>query len=224
MINTAIFDMDGLLIDSEPMWKLAEKTVFGALGVPVSDELTVHTASMTTSEVTSFWYSHHPWQNKSLQDVEHEVINHVEMQINQHGQALSGVNKVLQLLSKNNVKIGLATNSPHRLIEVILTKLDIAHFFSVVSSAEHELSGKPDPAVYLTTLKKLNAKPEHCIAFEDSYSGLQAAQKAGISVISVPAQHEYSNPKFNGAALKLTCLSEFSISHFKHFQTLPKAT
>jgi sugar-phosphatase len=216
MITTAIFDMDGLLIDSEPMWKLAEKTVFGALGVPVSDELAIQTASMTTAEVTSFWFTQHPWKNKSLKEVEQDVINHVEMQINQHGQALSGVNKTLQLLSQNSVKIGLATNSPHRLIDVILTKLNIAHFFSVISSAEHELSGKPDPAVYLTTLKKLNAKPEQCIAFEDSYSGLKAAQTAGISVISVPAQHEYHHPKFNDASLKLNCLSEFSISHIKH--------
>jgi beta-phosphoglucomutase-like phosphatase (HAD superfamily) len=214
MIDAVIFDMDGLLIDSEPMWKSAEKEVFSAVGVHVSEILSKQTAALTTSEVTQFWYQHSPWQGKSLHQVEQEVVKQVELHIKQSGIALEGVDHILNFFSQKNIKIGLATNSPHRLIDIILNKLNIAHYFSAISSAEHEILGKPDPAVYISTLKKLNVRPEYCIAFEDSYTGLCAAHRAGIRVISVPAVSEYNEMKFNQSCLKLRSLAEFEELHW----------
>ena len=77
MMQAVIFDMDGTLIDSEPMWKEAEKQVFSSIGVNVSEELSAKTASMTTREVTEFWHSYFPWTGKSLEQVENEVIDRV---------------------------------------------------------------------------------------------------------------------------------------------------
>ena len=70
MITAAIFDMDGLLFDSEPLWQEAEYQVFSRLGVKVTPELSAITAAMTTKEVTEFWYQQHPWQGDSLASVE----------------------------------------------------------------------------------------------------------------------------------------------------------
>jgi len=167
MIQAAIFDMDGLLIDSEPMWQLAEKHVFTAVGVNVTDELAAQTAAMTTREVTQFWYRHCPWSGQSLDQVETAVVDHVESLIRKYGKPMIGVTDILDFFQRRQIKIGLATNSPARLMPIILNKLGIGHYFDAISSAEDEHKGKPDPAVYLSTAIKLNVDPAHCLAFED---------------------------------------------------------
>ena len=72
--KAVIFDMDGVIIDSEKFWKQAENEVFSSLGVVVTDELSDLTKSMTTSEVTRFWYDKFPWQNVELNEVERMVV------------------------------------------------------------------------------------------------------------------------------------------------------
>ncbi|MDH6252438.1 beta-phosphoglucomutase-like phosphatase (HAD superfamily) [Chryseobacterium sp. H1D6B] len=74
-MKAVIFDMDGVLIDSEDLWKQAEFEVFSSLGVNVSDEECILTASMTTSEVTNFWFDKFSWSTKSLVEVEEMVID-----------------------------------------------------------------------------------------------------------------------------------------------------
>ena len=150
MMQAVIFDMDGTLIDSEPMWKKAEWQIFSSLGVKVTDELSSQTVCMTTREVTEFWSNHFPWSGKSLDQVENEVVKCVAQLISDEGVALDGVQQILSFFKKKNFKIGLSTNAPSRLIHVVLKKLDIYHYFDATSSSEHEIKGMPDPAVYDT--------------------------------------------------------------------------
>lgn len=215
MIQAAIFDMDGILIDSEPLWQQAEREIFSSVGVQVSSELAELTASMTTQEVTEFWYRHFPWSAKSLEQVENEVVDRVGELIIEKGQPMDGVYEILSLLHHRNIKIGLSTNSPYRLIPVVLQTLGIAYYFQCLSSSENEVQGKPHPAVYLTTSKKLNVEPFNCIAFEDSLSGLLSAQKANIKTVAVPSITEYSNAKYEIAQLKLSQLSDFTLAHLE---------
>lgn len=215
MIEAVIFDMDGVLIDSEPMWKEAENQVFSSVGVDVNLAFSNRTASMTTSEVTNFWYQHYPWKGKSLAQVENEVIDYVEALILKEGTQMEGVKGLLDFFRNKKLKIGLSTNSPARLITVILNKLNIAEYFQAISSSEHEQKGKPDPAVYLSTARKLNVHPSKCIAFEDSVSGIIAAKKANIKTIAVPAAGEFFENKFEISHLKLRRLSEFTEDHLQ---------
>jgi HAD superfamily hydrolase (TIGR01509 family) len=97
---------------------------------------------------------------------------------------INGIKEFIESLKARNYKIGLATNSPGKIIPKVLQKLEIEHLFDTVSSAEFEDSGKPDPAIYLTTAAKLNITASNCIAIEDSYSGMLAAKKAGMIVIA----------------------------------------
>ena len=76
-IKAIIFDMDGVIIDSEGIWKRAEKEVFSAVGVKLSDDLCKITETMTTAEVTKFWFNKQPWENKSLSEIENGVIERV---------------------------------------------------------------------------------------------------------------------------------------------------
>ena len=215
MIQAVIFDMDRVLIDSEPMWKEAEKQVFSSIGVEVSDSLSVYTASMTTREVTEFWYSHFPWSGKSLEQVENEVVERVEFLISEKGKPIEGVKEILDFFQHQNIKIGLSTNAPFKLISVVLNKLDIAHYFQAISSSEHETKGKPYPAVYLSTVNKLKVEPSKCIAFEDSVTGIIAAKAANIKTIAVPPNLEFTDDKFEISDFKLRRLSDFTVLHLK---------
>jgi sugar-phosphatase len=98
-----------------------------------------------------------------------------------------------------------------RLIQLVVEKFAIGSYFSVLHSAEHEVVGKPDPAVYQTTMSLLGADPHRCVAFEDSSSGVQAAKAAGAMVIAVPASEDALDSKFALADVILTSLKDFSL-------------
>ncbi len=181
--KAVIFDMDGVLIDSEKFWAQAESDVFTSLGAKVTEEHTQLTKAMTTVEVTNFWFEKYPWKNVALEDVEQMVITRVMELIEHENCDIQGVKPFVEQLKSANYKIGLATNSPHKIISVVLKKLGVSHLFDAALSAEFELKGKPDPAVYLKAAEMLSVNPARCIAIEDSYSGMLAAKNAGMVVI-----------------------------------------
>lgn len=180
--KAVIFDMDGVLVDSEKFWKQAEYEVFTALGVNVTDEWSVYTQSMTTREVPRFWYEKFPWKGKTLDEAEQGVVEEVMRLISSEDCVISGIKAYIEELRSRNLKIGLATNAPEKLIPVVLKVTETAHLFDAVSSVEFELQGKPHPDVYLTTARKLNIHPGECLAIEDSVSGMLSARNAGMTV------------------------------------------
>lgn len=184
-IEAIIFDMDGVIIDTEAIWKRAEKEVFSSVGVKLTDDLCKVTEKMTTAEVTKFWFDKHPWKDKPLKEVENGVVERVLSLIKEKGKAINGIEKFIKNLKARGYKIGLATNSPAVVIPVVLKKLGLENYFDVTISAENVLEVKPNPAIYLSAANKLNSEPETCIAIEDSFSGLLAAKKAGMKTIAI---------------------------------------
>lgn len=182
-VNAVIFDMDGVLVDSEGFWQEAEYEVFSALGVQLSDELCLQTRAMTTSEVAQFWYKRNPWEDIPLEEVEQKVISSVINRIQQQPCAIEGVLSFVEHLKQNGFKVGLATNSPYGIIPPVLEKVGVKDLFDAISSADEVQEGKPDPAIYLLTAEKLGVSPEKCIAIEDSASGARAAHLAGMKVV-----------------------------------------
>ena len=183
-MKAVIFDMDGVIVDSENLWKQAEHEIFTSLGVRITEEHSEITKSMTTSEVTKFWYNKNPWSGIDLSTVEQSVVSRVIDLIETTECQINGAKSFIEKLKTEKYKIGLATNSPSRIIPVVLRKLDIVHLFDTISSAEFEDKGKPDPAIYYRTAEKLNTNPEECIVIEDSYSGMLAAKNAGMIVVA----------------------------------------
>jgi sugar-phosphatase len=118
---------------------------------------------MTTREVTEFWYSHFPWSGKSLEQVEIEAVERVEFLVSEKGEPMEGVKEILDFCQNQNLKIDLSTNAPFKLISVVLSKPDIAHYFQATSSSEHEIKGEPHLAVYLSTANKLNTEPSNVL-------------------------------------------------------------
>ena len=192
-IEAIIFDMDGVIIDSEPLWSKAEREVFSTVGVEFTDEQCRQTATMTTREVTNFWFERFPWSKHSLDEIENRVIDYVGSLIQQRGVAIDGIRETVPRLKGKGFKIGLATNSPFRLIPVVLEKIGIQLYFDALCSSEHEQKGKPHPDVYISISKKLGLEPANCLAIEDSISGIRAAKQAGMQVIALVTEKSETN-------------------------------
>lgn len=193
MIRAAIFDMDGLLIDSEPCWRQAEREVFGSVGVQITDDMARVTAPLTTREVTEHWYRFRPWRGRSLEEVEAAVVGRVGELIRARPLALPGVRDALAACADMGWRVALASNSPKVLCRLVLAELGIASSFEVVVSADDVAQGKPDPAIYLHAAELLAVDPRRCLVFEDSPGGVRAARSAGMHVIAIaPEPREFA--------------------------------
>lgn len=213
-LQAAIFDMDGLLIDSEPLWHKAEITVFATVDVHLTAEQCRETTGVRIDEVVRIRHREKPWHHKSLEQVEREIVAEVERLALSEGCAMPGVHDLLAQLADANVRMAVASASPASMIAAILDHLGIRHYFERVCSAADEPHGKPHPAVYLRTARELQVEPRHCIAFEDSVPGVQSAHAAGMTVIAVPDAYHFARPEFSVAAQKLRSLREFNPSAF----------
>ncbi|QHS60400.1 hexitol phosphatase HxpB [Chitinophaga agri] len=210
MINTVIFDMDGLLIDSEPLWGEAMSEVFATVGVNLTSELYSHTTGLRTAEVVDYWQHYFKWEGKDNNQVTNEIIDAVIAKILAKGEAMEGLEYILDYFAKKNFKIGLASSSPLRLIESAVDHMGIRDRFDAISSAEFESHGKPHPAVYLACAKKLGSMPIDCIAFEDSVTGMTAAKAARMKTVVVPEAHNRQNKRYALADVQLNSLLDFN--------------
>jgi sugar-phosphatase len=207
-IQAVIFDMDGLLIDSEPYWKIAEKKVFGELGLQLDDELLRQVMGFRLSEVVKHWYAYQPWPNPDFERTEEDVLNCVMELIANHAEALPGVQHLLAYLHERNIPMAVASSSAMRLIEAVVDKLDIRKYFQLLWSAEYEPYGKPHPGIFITTAQKLGIEPTKCLVLEDSVNGVIAAKAARMACIAVPEEVMFEDDRFAIADVKIATLEE----------------
>lgn len=193
--EAVIFDMDGVLIDSEPLWKIAMENVFKSIGCPLTRKDFQKTVGLRIDEVIEYWFEYIGWKEKSPKEVEEEIVLQMIKLIQENGKPLEGVIETLDYLRANNYKIGLGTSSYSILIDTVLNTLEIAEKFDFTHSAEHEKYGKPHPAVYLSVAEKLNVVPKKCLVIEDSLNGIIAGKAAGMKVVCIPEKTHHPEPK-----------------------------
>jgi mannitol-1-/sugar-/sorbitol-6-/2-deoxyglucose-6-phosphatase len=210
MIEAVIFDLDGLLIDSEPLWQEAEILVFKQVNLMLTPELCRHTQGLRIDEVVDYWYQQYPWTNLTKLAVEELIVAQVIELIQLKGEPLPGVEQAISFFQRQNVKIALASSSAAIIIQAALQKLNLTEVFVEVYSAEAEVLGKPHPGVYLTTAQKLAVLPQSCLALEDSLNGVLAAKAARMKCIAIPEALQQQNPKFAIADQILKSLDEIN--------------
>ncbi len=185
-IKAVIFDMDGVLIDSEPLWRKAMVIGFNNIGIEFTEEDCSKTTGMRFKEVVEIWLKHLKIEHISAPQLENDVLDILIDLIETEGKAIEGVLEVFNYAKNSNLKIGLATSSANRLMNAVLTKLDLETSFHSVISAENMTYGKPHPEVFLICADNLNVKANECIVIEDSVNGVIAAKAAQMKVIAVP--------------------------------------
>jgi mannitol-1-/sugar-/sorbitol-6-/2-deoxyglucose-6-phosphatase len=207
-IKAIIFDMDGLLVNSEPCWHVAEKNVFKKLGIELTTAMCIETTGKPVLDVLQYWYDKKPWPNPDFKRIAAELFASATEEIKNIAPLMPGVLDVIAFAKSKNYKIGLASASPIDMIELVLKKFNLVSSFDFYHSAELEEFNKPHPAVYLTVAKKLDTPIANCLILEDSGNGVKGAIASGAQVIAIPSHEEFHESKFNQANLKLSSLEQ----------------
>ncbi len=211
MINTVLFDMDGLLLDTEPLWGESMMRVAKKHKIPITHERFKETTGLRIYEVTDHWAIHYPWEGKSSKEVAEEILDDIIATSKQSGTVLKGVEQALQLLKKHNYKIGLASSSPKHMIDALVNHFGLTDYFDCITSADVVELGKPHPAVFLHCASTLGSKPNECLVLEDSVNGMIAGKAARMKVIVVPDELHFDDPRFSLADAKLKSLEDFDL-------------
>jgi len=207
-LQAAIFDVDGVLIDSEPFWRESEIEIFGRHGLHLTDEECILTTGMRIQEVTRFWYASRPWHGPSPEVLAADILQGVIGRIRERGFAMPGLFEAIRLFQSRGLRLALASASALSLIDAVVDRLQIRPAFEAICSAENEARGKPFPDVYLTAARKLGLAPEKCLAIEDSIAGVASAKAAGMKCIAVPLPELRQDPRYGPADRILDSLTE----------------
>jgi len=204
-LTTTLFDMDGLLLDSEILWHEAELEILGGLGVPLAQEGSRSTKGMFVAEVVAYWRERSPWVGPSNEDVVERILQRVGDLVETKGRLLPGAERAITVTAERG-RIGLASSTPVPLIERCLAHFGLRDRFEVICSGANEPYGKPHPGVFLTAARALVAQPTQCLVFEDSAAGVLAAKAGRMMCVAVPVIEDLSLPAFALADVVLESL------------------
>ena len=185
MLEAVIFDMDGVLIDSEPFHLVVNEKIFANLGINLSED-EYHDFIGTTHK--DMWTT-----IKNRYNLPQDVTELVNMQVSGNIDyikneeigpiKIKGVTDLLSRISREKIKIGIASSSPTEVIDLVIKKLGISGYFSSIVGGEEIKRGKPAPDIFLKAAERLKKEPTDCIVIEDSKNGTLAAKAAGMKCI-----------------------------------------
>ena len=213
--KAVIFDMDGLLIDSEPLWQQAGKATLLEFGKELTTEQYHSSIGLRTEEWIEHWFHHFFIDMAHAPAAVETIIDKAIALIDEKGEAFPGIDYIIDFFKQRNLLLGLATSSPLSLVKVVLEKLQLQNIFDAIASAEYLPFGKPNPQVYINCAEALQIQPIKCIAFEDSFNGMIAAKAARMKCVVVPSATDYEHEKWKAADLKIKSLAEFNIESLK---------
>ena len=175
--------MDGLLIDSEPHWRAAEREVFATVGLNLTDDECKRTTGLPIPAVVDYWFNQFPWDEQpghTRAEISEQITEGAHQRIGTLAQPMPGALEILNLFARQDIPTAIASASPMSLIELVIDRMGIRNQLTVWHSATLEARNKPAPDVYLGTARKLGVQPATCMAFEDSGTGLASARAAGM--------------------------------------------
>ena len=177
--------MDGVLIDSEPVWLEAIDLVFGQLGITPDSATKVHTAGMGNVESVQYVLAHHPSVKGDVLEVCRQIDAVVLSRIEQGIGAIPGADALVRELAGRGVPLALVSTSGAALMAAVLRANRWEGLFRLVLSSEEVGPGKPDPAVYRAAVQRMQADAAQSLAIEDTVNGARSAHGAGLRVIGL---------------------------------------
>lgn len=196
MIPAIFFDMDGVLVDSEPEWQQAEIAVFAALGLSLTPRDCMQTKGLRIDEVVRHWYGRFPWEGASVEDTTTRILDEMERRLREHGTPKEGAIEALRAARSRAHTVAIVSSSPHRLIDAVVERLDVQEFIDFRVSGEDVAFGKPHPEIYLRAAERAGTQATSAWVIEDSWFGVLAAKAARMRCIAVPEDEDRDDPRF----------------------------
>jgi len=209
VISACVFDMDGVLIDTEPVWRRVEREVFARVGVELTDEQLRETWGKRIEEVVDHWYRARSWDGVRPRAVQREIIREMVLHVRERGAQMPGAVEAITTAREAGLSIAIASSSSRELIDAVIDRLGISQLIDGVCTADDEVLGKPDPSVYRSAARLLGAEPGDCIAVEDSPAGVRSALAAGMVCVAVRSHGPLSDD-VGAADVVIDSLLEFT--------------
>ncbi len=209
-IDTVIFDMDGLLIDSEPLWEEAGSELLARYGCKLTHEQYASTTGLRTREWLEHWFHFFELEMSTIAKAEQRILDLVMEKVKKNGREMPGVQYIVSYFRKKGFKIGVATSSPMMLADLVLSQLNLTNVVEAVTSAEALAFGKPHPQVYINCAEALGASPQATLCFEDSVNGMVSAKAAKMKCVVVPGRHQQQLAQWGLADMKISSLQNFN--------------
>jgi HAD superfamily hydrolase (TIGR01509 family) len=223
-VDAVILDLDGLLIDTEPVWRVAGSEVFAGLGITLSERDLLDSTGQPMDVMIRSWRKRQPSDggrgadptdaeltDAELTDAEvaDRIIDHVIAYVTTEGQPMPGVTAMIARFERYGLALAIASSSPLRLIDAVCDRFGLAGI-QVRCSGLDEVQAKPAPDVYLTAARRLGVAPASCLALEDSPPGIAAAKAAGMRCLAVPDPLLAADPRYREADLVIGSLTELN--------------
>lgn len=219
MLKAIIFDMDGVLIDSEPTWDKAEIQVMKELyNIELTMEHIIPTQGFKIEEAARYFQHLFHLPASAEKNISEKVTKMIIEFISNEGEALAGVKETLAWLKTTDLKVGLASSSSMPIIEATLERLELKDYFISLNSADKLAYGKPHPMVYLQAAENLGVLPQDCLAIEDTVNGSIAGKAAQMQVVAIPAETSQNNPKYAIVDHQLSSMFELKSCLEQHYQ------
>ena len=183
-LEAVLFDMDGVIVDSEPLWSKAEEQLLARRNLRYSPQLKTVMMGLDSSEAVGFLIKHYNLQ-ESVGDV---VAERNQLVADLFRQFLRPMPHALQLarsVQAAQIKTGLASSSPKELVDLALRRLNITELFDLILTGDQVARGKPAPDIYLTAARELGMNHENCLVIEDAPHGVAAAKAAGMCRLAI---------------------------------------
>ena len=184
MTDAVVFDMDGVLIQSEEVWDEVREAYVRERGGRYDAEIQRMMMGMSSTEWSGYLHGHAGVPDEPAA-INAEVVRRMLAAYRDHLPLIPGAADAVQRLAAR-FRLGLASSSNRELIDTVLDVAGLASFFTATVSSEEVAHGKPAPDVYLEAARRMSVAPEHCAAVEDSHGGIRSARSAGMRVVAIP--------------------------------------
>lgn len=183
--QAVIFDMDGLLVDSEIVWHKAEEDMFSALGVEYTEQVRSKVVGLRVDEFMAVLHDHYGLSQpveQLISDLNNMMIERIPHEV----KPKPGAVELLSYLKQNGIPMAVASNSSARIISTTMTAQGWNDLLPIQCTADDEKAGKPAPDVYLTAARRLGVDPTQAVGIEDSTNGSRGVVNAGMTCLTVP--------------------------------------